>query len=288
MFCQRCGSEISDNNKFCEKCGTALKNIPTNKINLQKANGFNPEIQNIPNPQNVQSYGIEPKKSNTGIIISAVIGGCIVLIAVVAAVILGFNFRIEKRSNNNDTFNENEVLQVQHITAAPASATAAPTAGPTEIPTAIPVPVQQTSLRKDRYDSSLTYKRMGNIYNSVLVDDITFQELQAVIIDFDMECSGYMNYNDDAIFEYLRQGTTAYNQQTGYKKRHPNLVQDYDSISVINARTDGSSYYVWVDETITSTENGTTKTSTDHWVYRIIKSGGKYYIEDYTADPLFK
>lgn len=149
-------------------------------------------------------------------------------------------------------------------------------------------PSPQAQQTEDLYRSDLTYKRMDDIHNSVLTDNNTYNKISQVITDFDNKCEQYMNTGSTEIFQYLRPGTTAYNQQTQYKQNHPNMMQYYNSVYVRTTRASGNYYYAWVRENIQQTENGTTKTVEDNWVYKLSNNGGQWYIEDYTVDPLSK
>ena len=74
----------------------------------------------------------------------------------------------------------------------------------------------------------------------------SFYELESVIEVFDSQCESYINGISDYPPSYLKAGTTAYEQQVSYKKNHPNLMQTYQQINVINARQGSGYYYVWV------------------------------------------
>ncbi|MBR6073554.1 MAG: zinc ribbon domain-containing protein [Bacilli bacterium] len=65
MFCNKCGNEIKENEKFCNKCGEAVT------------------AQNAAQPQTT-----EPKKSNIGLIIGIVLGLLLLLIIVIIAIIV--------------------------------------------------------------------------------------------------------------------------------------------------------------------------------------------------------
>ena len=165
------------------------------------------------------------------------------------------------------------------ITPEPIVITVTPEPTATPAPTAVP--------RRDLYNPALTYKRLKSVHNSAPVDNSTYEALRTYIFDFNRCCTTYMNYGSNEIFVYLPEGTSAYKSQTSYKKNHPTLTQEYDYIDVVNARYSGNYYYVWVAETITSQENGKTKTATSHWVYELVGSDGSWYINDYIPDPAF-
>lgn len=64
-------------------------------------------------------------------------------------------------------------------------------------------------------------------------------------------------------------------------------AQEYLQIDVLDAREGGGYYYVWVSEKMRNTENGRTEVDDCHWVYKLARYNGAWYIYDYTSDPLF-
>jgi hypothetical protein len=145
----------------------------------------------------------------------------------------------------------------------------------------------QYQTRVDLYNPNLVYKRMNGIYNTSLTDDYTYYEIASVIYQFDSDCEDYMNGRTNIVPMTLRRGSTAYNQQVDYKKKHPTLTQYYENVNVINTRQGGGYYYAWVEETLRVTEKGATKVVTDRWVYKLSNTNGVWYIDDYTRDPSF-
>ena len=165
-----------------------------------------------------------------------------------------------------------------------AAATAVP-AAPQQAPAAqAPAQAPQQPVSDGFYNPSLTYKRMPEINQSVPSGTGMNGWAQSVIENFDYECEAYMNGNG-GIPSTLLSGSTAYNQQTAYKQKHPTLTQHYTLIDAQNVREYGSYYYIWVHEIINQTENGVGKTDDSHWVYKVTASG---MIVDYTADPAYK
>lgn len=193
-----------------------------------------------------------------------------------------------------DSFEEAERYLEQYTDQEQNNDRTAATAAPSN--TAQPTPEQKTASTEtpvrqpdDLYRSDLTYKRMEyDIHNSIMTNYSTYEEISKVIEDFNNKCESYMNTGSTEIMQYLRSGTTAYNQQTQYKKNHPNLTQYYESTYVRTTRASENYYYAWVREQMQQTENGTTKTVENNWVYKLSKDGDRWYIEDYTADPLSK
>lgn len=247
MRCPSCGNNLSDDAKFCANCGTKLE-----EINYQQANNQNNNKPLI-------------------IVIIVLVG----LLATVIGMIAGYIWIGGLPERN-----------AEPTPTAMAQSTATPVPTATAVPSATMPPVQHYSDRPDLYSSALTYKRMPDIHNTVLTSDATFYELKSVIENFNRQCERYMN-GIDGIPSYLLPGSTAYNQQTEYKKDHPNLTQVYESIDVINTREGNGYYYVWVTEVLHVFENGSSKTVTDHWVYELKRYNGQWYINDYTSDPYF-
>ncbi len=271
VFCGNCGAELEDGIQFCSECGTAVGDIQSEEIMPGKS---------------------VKKRKRTGIVVAVIVIACILI----AAVILGYMMYPRKTdiyantgipTNTSTIYNSENKDKTSPSVSPSATATPEATAAATE---EIPVSNEDqtaTLHRTDLYDSSLTYKRMPDIHNTVLTDDKTFNSLKAVIEEFDSQCADYMNEITDAVPSYLKKGTTAYNQQVEYKQKHPTLNQSYKNIDVINARQGSGYYYVWVAEEMNINENGVAKVTTDHWVYKLENDNGNWYICDYTVDPAF-
>ena len=259
MYCKICGNKVADNDLFCNNCGNAI------------------------NRPDIGIYG-RPSEKRHGIL--AVIIVLLVIIVALISVIVGYMIYPNKKDSSD---------AVEATAAAMVVATEL-TEQSTDVPIVTEEPVINypepqneavISSRADLYNSSLTYKRMSGIHNTVLTDDATFFELKAVIEAFDAQCEAYMNEITDAVPYYLEPGSTAYNQQVKYKQNHPFLDQVYQKVDVINARQGGGYYYVWDTEVMSVVENGQSKTVTDHWVYKLKRTNGRWYICDYTQDPAF-
>lgn len=220
----------------------------------------------ITNPQNYQE-----NNKNTAFIVILV-----VLVAIVSALsVLVWNLYKE---------NQNTKQQVVYNIVEPPNA-----ALPAETPnTNAKTETQKSYSKADGYYSpAFTYKGMPEIYESVISRQSVFDWVNDAIFSFDLDCQAYMN--GEATVPYrLLEGSHAYQQQTDYKQRHPNLTQTYDLINVMNVRENGNSYFAWVNEKITQTENGTVKTEDDYWVYKLVDKNGTLYIVDYIYDPAHK
>lgn len=277
LYCESCGNKLPGQEIVCTKCG--YRNQP--------GTGFCGGCGTALNKNQ--------KKTNTLAV------ACIAAAAAVIAA-TAIAFTVINVYNGSETETETPSPTETATETATETVTEQPTetSSPVQInntvivqqdpgaPKPKPYEEQYISSRYDPYSPSLTYKRMSGIKDSWLTDDSTYYTLQSVIIGFDNACESYMNYGDKSIMGYLRSGTTAYNQQTSYKAKHPNLTQYYTNIDVVNSRTDGTYYYVWVTESMDVTENGLSKTTTDHWVYKLENIGGQWYVNDYTSDPLYK
>lgn len=249
-FCGKCGSKMNINDTFCSNCGTGNQ-----QINYQAANN-------------------DKSKSPVNITLVVLLTALVVLLSV----ILGFVI-YGGGSEKDEPAPTAQVTQTTLPSPTPTMAVLTPT------PYVNNTPQYQT--RVDLYNPNLSYKRMNGIYNTSLTDDYTYHEIANVIYQFDNDCEDYMNGRTNIVPMTLRRGSTAYNQQIDYKKKHPTLTQYYENVNVINTRQGGGYYYAWVEETLRVTEKGATKVVTDRWVYKLSNTNGVWYIDDYTRDPSF-
>lgn len=251
MVCPDCGFECSNGSPFCPQCGHRL------------------EQRNIP---------AAPPKKNTAYI---------VIIIIMSAIIIGIISFIVTYIVYNNTNKKEDASP----TAAPLNVTAAPaTAEP--LPTEEPAAVNKYSFesnvyRVPVYSKSSTYRRMPDIHKTDESSDARLNELADVIFDFDRCCEAYMNYGSSEIFKYIKRGSTAYDQQTGYKSKNPGLTQKYLRVEVIDAREYNGYYYVWASEQLEVTENGSVSNTSDRWVYKLSYGSDGWVINDYTRDPVF-
>lgn len=297
MKCLNCGSELPDNAVFCDNCGQKIQDEQPRIIfcgncgaELEAGMDFCGECgHSVRESKNSEAAEHKPVKRKRTHVTAVIV--IILFCAAAAAVTAGYMIYA---SNNDDDTAEN--IRISTSSPKPTSVTPPPANTETALPAAEASEAvsdtedkggAMTSVRADLYDSSLTYKRMPEIHNTALTDDAVFNELRSVIIDFDDQCEDYMNEITDDVPSYLKYGTTAYRQQAEYKQKHPELDQSYQKVDVINARQGGGYYYVWVTEVMEIRENGTVKTNTDHWVYKLENNNGQWYICDYTADPAF-
>lgn len=103
MLCQKCGTQISNDARFCDNCGAAVQ-LPSNQWNQSDQDSFQPIQQTSINPY---TYAPNPyasevsaaKKSKKNIFIVA---GVIVIM--VAAVVIFLLFRHDAATGNDDDF----------------------------------------------------------------------------------------------------------------------------------------------------------------------------------------
>ncbi len=254
-FCGNCGAEMDADAAFCGECGMSVNGAQTS----------------------VQKTAPKKKKNKSTAVIVILAAICIALGAVIAGYLI--------YSGSAEDKQEDVVIE----TVKPKSSTPAPKT-PAPTPSIAPTPEPSTAVLAvtDMYNPSLTYKRMPEISTTSLTDGKTLETLKNVIVSFNSQCESYMNGQTGNVPSYIKPGTTAYAQQTEYKQKHPNLKQTYQKTDVLSARSGGAYYYVWVTEVLNVTENGSSKTVTDHWVYKIENDNGALYVCDYTADPAYK
>ena len=280
MICKKCGAQINDTDAFCPNCGSAVQHDTSDMIFCQKCGSpMNKDAMFCPTCGTPVAE--KPKDKNKPAIIAVIV---ILSIALISAVV---------------------ALGISSSRSKTADAEATPTAEVvTEAPTASPVPTAQPAAEKKAeqpqkaepqslagvsdgyYNPALTYKRMSEIHKSTPADSGTFNTVYNIIYAFDAACEAYMNDNSDVPPQLLK-GSTAYNQQTSYKQKHPTLYQTYEQIDVLNVRQYGNYYYAWVTERLSQTENDLTEVTTDHWVYKLVNNNGSISIMDYTSDPAY-
>lgn len=302
MKCLNCGNELPDGALFCDNCGQKTeKELETGGFcgncgaKAEAGVSFCGECGAPLNDETTVEAPRRETSSNGGKAKSGVGKTVMIMLVVCIAVMSGLAGYFMYRANGLS-----DMASGRSNAASTPSATAASTPKPTDAlepsvsasptPSSAPAATVEASAsgRTVMYSSSLTYKRMSEIHNTVSVtDENDFDTLKAIIVEFNKQCENYMNEITDNVPAYLRYGTTAYEQQVEYKKKHPNLNQSVQSVDVLDARQGGGYYYVWATEVLNVNENGSKKTTTSHWVYKIENNGGYWSICDYTADPAY-
>lgn len=271
MQCKTCGAQLKSGAKICEHCGNVVCIPPENSSFCKKCGlPLNTDVKFCPACGAKINENINGK---TPIIIISVLASA--LLTAIGVLLGATVFSDREMSANPKTAATESIV---------------PTNEPTDIPqntqtadAITPLPAQSDNA-DSCYSPALTYKRMPEIHNSVPASDYIYNEAYNTVYGFDTACEAYMNGYGD-IPQQLLYGSTAYNQQTNYKKRHPHLTQTYEQINIRDVRQYGDYCYVWVTEILTQYENSSSKTTDEHWVYKLINRGGTLYITDYTADP---
>lgn len=281
MFCENCGKELNENASFCDNCGAAVSGGVPEENNVNR-NAVSWENTN---------HGMANKNDgkNSGLVIALIILLSVFIFVIVF--FIGMNIYDSNQKKSASSIPLQTVTPTQAPSATPITVIVDNGAQPPQPPAQVAPPntryepTDRSTIGVMRYDSSRTYKRMGSIHNTVATDTNMWYKLRDFIETFDSSCESYMNYGDSTIFNYLRSGTTGYEQQTQYKAKHPNLTQYYTDIQVLDTRVGGGYYYVWVQETLSVTENGSTKTENSNWVYKIGEDSRGFFVNDYTKDP---
>lgn len=273
MFCEKCGSQIKDGGKFCGICGSPVMYAQPDNDNA------------------VMNTKIKPKQNNFSWNFAIAVSIVAVFMIALTGGFMWYNLKAGNDGESNivsevatERVSERRTRKSKDERAAKRSKRSKSYSdeAPPEVEE---VPIAERTVR---YDSSLTYKRMSEIHSSYSVGDDVFYEIQKVILTFDVQCEEYMNGDTSVVPPYLKYNSTAYNQQTDYKKKHPNLTQRFLNVEIDDARSNGEYYYAWVREDLETTENGVTKSSTDYWVYKLEFDGFDWCIVDYTSDPAAK
>lgn len=139
--------------------------------------------------------------------------------------------------------------------------------------------------RYSTYNSGYSYTDMPNIYYSMEADDEECFKMEDFIKDFNSAWINYVNYGDTTVYTYLRAGTKPYQYAVNYGKK--NLTEEYQTMQVNDVREYNGTYYVWTYEIINKYYDGKTEQAVYHWIYKIGKDGGGYYVELYKKDPYY-
>ena len=269
MKCSNCGCEIEPGGVFCANCGAVVETVVE-----QNKQAEAPVINDKDVIQERVADGSQNtnQRNNTPVIIVTIIASLAIIMAAVAALLIadpfGWLHNRGSEQNGDASF-----------------PTAMPLATATPMPTATPEPTLPPSMtRLETYSRNYTYKRMNDIHSSVSASDSELLEMQELITNFNTSWTDYINVNDRTVFNYLREGTEAYNNAVKYGRK--NITESYEVMDVRDARKTNSDYYVWVYEVINEYSDKTERKEY-HWVYRIGHDNGGYYVADYTSDPAY-
>ena len=80
MICKKCGATIRESDKYCKNCGEKVLEINNQKLDNSEQNNNKIEETNQTNSQQtsqISNNQLQPKKTNKGVLIIAVLIGCI-------------------------------------------------------------------------------------------------------------------------------------------------------------------------------------------------------------------
>jgi hypothetical protein len=129
---------------------------------------------------------------------------------------------------------------------------------------------------------------MTGIHYSEEAKGAVANDLASFIGTYNNRWIDFVNYEDTALYDYLRSGTHAYDVAEEYE--HKNIRETLDTMEVYDVRQNGDIYYVWTHEELTVyDENGSVASEKEYyWVYQIVKDSRGYYVETYERDPYYK
>lgn len=209
MNCPNCGTPLSEGSKFCNSCGAPLPTVaPVQTYNPSSTNPYQPPVQP------------EPKNSNTGLIIGAVIA---VAVIVVVFCVLGFvkpGFLLDKSnpaSVAESSPSVSEKTESNLTTVKPSSAPEKPAINLddaeklTETYYETVVTVDLVTLCNSEI---LGWKRMEKLIEKLLVDAVAAEIGYTMSIDsiFDIMAGEYgceINDVEDYFKAFLRAGNTS-------------------------------------------------------------------------------
>lgn len=216
--------------------------------------------------------------SNQNKILNAVtVGGAILVVLFIIGIVMVLRGNTQKSSKTEEvSSNTYQSAETQNSDASPAKA-----APEQKAEASVPPPALS---RIVTYSPNYTYKRMSDIHSSIEATDTEMRQMSDLIQSFNNSWILYINTGDRSVFSYLREGTEAYNNAVKYSSK--NISESYETMDIRDARKAGNEFYVW-DYEVINEYSDTTKRKEYHWVYRISKDSGGYYIADYTSDPAY-
>lgn len=312
MFCPSCGKEISNNEKTCPYCRNNVNGGNSNQGN--GANGGN--IGNAENAYDGVSYAEYPASTPAAESVKIRSGKKVPTVLVIFVVVIGmavcgvagvfFYKNVIEPDMAYDDFEETEEKsekesedkeQEKEETAEDSSKDEKdedevkeenPEEEKTEDEASDEDDVALNFTRLSTYDKSYSYSSMSGIHSSEEADGAVANDLASFIGTYNNRWIDFVNYEDTALYDYLRSGTHAYDVAEEYE--HKNIRETLDTMEVYDVRQNDNIYYVWTHEELTVyDENGSVASEKEYyWVYQIVKDSRGYYVETYERDPYYK
>ena len=112
--------------------------------------------------------------------------------------------------------------------------------------------------------------------NAVLYDN----EVVKTIIQFDSSWIDYVNGENEATLGLLKEGSLALENAKNFSKVGK-VTKTFDSVRIGEIRQNGDVFFVWVKESISTSENGKASTAEYSWIYQLEPVDGQMKIVKY-------
>jgi len=106
------------------------------------------------------------------------------------------------------------------------------------------------------------------------------REVVGTLIAFNSQWIDYVNSGDKAVLNLIKEGSRAYENAVGFSKVGK-VKEEFSSLEIGEIRQGAQGFYLWVQEKIKLTENGTSSTAEYQWVYCLEAVDKQMKIVDY-------
>ena len=106
------------------------------------------------------------------------------------------------------------------------------------------------------------------------------QEVVGALIAFNSQWVDYVNSGDKSALNVTKEGSRAYENAVGFSKVGK-VTEEFLSLEIGEVRKGQQGFYLWANEEIQLTENGSTATASYQWVYYMEPVGNEMKIVDY-------
>lgn len=106
------------------------------------------------------------------------------------------------------------------------------------------------------------------------------QEVVGALIAFNSQWVDYVNSGDKSALSVTKEGSRAYENAVGFSKVGK-VTEEFLSLEIGEVRKGQQGFYLWANEEIKLTENGSTATASYQWVYCMEPVGNEMKIVDY-------